>query len=184
MGSHVFGIAKLAACGYRATILHRSPPKLTATRACAPFSSQEELPPFTGLRPQIHPKPAFHPALPGNSHHSRLWLTGQNGARCHVYENAKNDSSRPDSACPRSYNDASCIIMPSRPIKTRQPVPGGEVDRITLSLASEDKEALARIAEEKKVSIAWVIRDAITCYLGVQAKGTSGDEDGERRASV
>jgi Ribbon-helix-helix protein, copG family. len=55
--------------------------------------------------------------------------------------------------------------MKSRPLKARRPVPGESVDRITLSIASEDKAALEKIADEKKVSIAWVIRDAVTRYL-------------------
>jgi len=55
--------------------------------------------------------------------------------------------------------------MKKRPLKARQPVAGADVDRITLSIASEDKLALGKIADEKRVSIAWVIRDAITQYL-------------------
>jgi len=67
--------------------------------------------------------------------------------------------------------------MKKRPLKGRQPIAGEDVDRITLSIAAADKEALGRIADEKKVSIAWVIREAITRYLGKEAKGTSRDED-------
>lgn len=55
--------------------------------------------------------------------------------------------------------------MKKRPLRARQPVAGEDVDRITLSIAAEDKAALGKIADEKKVSIAWVIRDAITKYL-------------------
>ncbi len=60
--------------------------------------------------------------------------------------------------------------MKNRPLKSRRPVAGESVDRITLSLASEDKAALGKIADEKKVSIAWVIRDAITKYLSDEQK--------------
>ena len=55
-------------------------------------------------------------------------------------------------------------------IKTRKPVAPGRVERISLSLAAEDKAALGKIADEKKVSIAWVIRDAITKYLAQEPK--------------
>jgi predicted transcriptional regulator len=41
---------------------------------------------------------------------------------------------------------------------------------MTLSIASEDKAALGKIADEKKVSIAWVIRDAITEYLSKKSE--------------
>jgi predicted transcriptional regulator len=60
--------------------------------------------------------------------------------------------------------------MKDRPLKARRPVAGERVDRITLSIASEDKTALGKIADEKKVSIAWVIRDAITKYLSEEPK--------------
>ena len=47
---------------------------------------------------------------------------------------------------------------------------GESVDRITLSLSSEDKAALTKIADQKRVSIAWVIRDAITLYLSKKSE--------------
>jgi hypothetical protein len=53
----------------------------------------------------------------------------------------------------------------NRPLKARRLVAGESVDRITLSISSEDKIALGKIADEKRVSIAWVIRDAISRYL-------------------
>lgn len=55
--------------------------------------------------------------------------------------------------------------MKKRPLKARRPVAGESVERITLSIAAEDKAALGKIADEKRVSIAWVIRDAVTRYL-------------------
>jgi hypothetical protein len=67
-------------------------------------------------------------------------------------------------------NEALWFIMKNRPLKARRPVAGERVDRITLSIASEDKAALGKIADEKKVSIAWVIRDAITKYLSEEQK--------------
>ena len=60
--------------------------------------------------------------------------------------------------------------MTKRPLKARQPVAGPDVERITLSIPSEDKSALAKIADEKRVSIAWVIRDAVTRYLKEERK--------------
>ena len=60
--------------------------------------------------------------------------------------------------------------MSSPAIKTRKPVAPGRVERISLSLAAQDKAALEKIADEKKVSIAWAIRDAITRYLSEEPK--------------
>lgn len=48
----------------------------------------------------------------------------------------------------------------------RQPTQGEAVERLSISVPKEDKKALERIAEEKRVSLAWVIRDAVTQYLG------------------
>jgi predicted transcriptional regulator len=52
-----------------------------------------------------------------------------------------------------------------RPPKSRHPVPGDSITRISISISSEDKAALERIAAGKKVSLAWVVRDALTKYL-------------------
>lgn len=62
------------------------------------------------------------------------------------------------------------IQMPPRPLRSRQAIPTQNVERISLSLAAEDKTALEQIANEKRVSIAWVIRDAVTKYLSEQPK--------------
>jgi hypothetical protein len=56
------------------------------------------------------------------------------------------------------------FTMKDRPLKARRPVARESVDRITPSLAAEDKAALGEIADEKTVSIAWVISDAISRY--------------------
>jgi len=61
--------------------------------------------------------------------------------------------------------------MSARPLRSRQPVSGEAVERISLSISSEDKAALDVIAAEKRVSLAWVVRDAVTKYL------QSGGED-------
>jgi hypothetical protein len=55
--------------------------------------------------------------------------------------------------------------MKSRPLKARRPVEGERVERITLSISAVDKAELGKIADEKRVSIAWVIRDAVDRYL-------------------
>jgi hypothetical protein len=67
-----------------------------------------------------------------------------------------------------------CVVMqvPNRPLRSRQPIPTEKVERISLSLAAEDKGALEQIARDKQVSIAWVIQDAITDYLSDQLKKT------------
>jgi hypothetical protein len=41
--------------------------------------------------------------------------------------------------------------------------------RTTVSLSPEDYEELASIAARNKVSVAWVIRDAVSRYLAEQA---------------
>ncbi len=47
----------------------------------------------------------------------------------------------------------------------RQPTQRDAVERLSISVPKEDKEALERIAETKRVSLAWVIRDAVSRYL-------------------
>lgn len=62
--------------------------------------------------------------------------------------------------------------MKKRILRARRPVSAYDVERITLSISSEDKAAIERIADEKKVSAAWVIRDAVSDYLaGPKGKG-------------
>lgn len=55
-----------------------------------------------------------------------------------------------------------------RPVP-RHPVSEETVERVTVSLAQSDKAKLERLAEKKRVSLAWVVRDAITEYLDRQA---------------
>jgi hypothetical protein len=50
------------------------------------------------------------------------------------------------------------------------PVAGESVDRMTSRLPVEGKAALGKIVEEKKVSIAWVISDAITSIPPINLK--------------
>jgi hypothetical protein len=50
------------------------------------------------------------------------------------------------------------------------PVAGESIDRITPNRIAEDKAALGEIADEKTVSIAWVIRDASMEYLSEELK--------------
>ena len=55
--------------------------------------------------------------------------------------------------------------MKPRPLRSRQSVPGEETERISLKVSSVDKAALDHIADEKRVSLAWVVREAISRYL-------------------
>jgi hypothetical protein len=50
------------------------------------------------------------------------------------------------------------------------PVAGESIDRITPNRIAEDKAALGKIGDEKKVSIAWVISDASMEYLSEELK--------------
>lgn len=54
--------------------------------------------------------------------------------------------------------------MKRRP-KSRHPISGESVARLSISISAEDKAALEKIALEKKVSLAWVLRDAVSDYL-------------------
>ena len=60
--------------------------------------------------------------------------------------------------------------MKNRSLKARRLVEGESVERITLSISAEDKAELGKIAHQIKVSIAWVISDAIYDYLSKNAK--------------
>lgn len=60
----------------------------------------------------------------------------------------------------------------SRP-QSRHPIQGGSVERLSISIPKEDKQALERIATEKKVSLAWVIRDAVSQYLAMAGNAPS-----------
>ena len=46
---------------------------------------------------------------------------------------------------------------------------GRNTVRTTVTLPKEDHQELERIAEQKKVSLAWVVRDAVEQYLAQQA---------------
>ena len=59
--------------------------------------------------------------------------------------------------------------------KSRKPMVGESVERITLSIASADKKNLERLAKEKRVSVGWVVRDAISKYFSGQS-GISNSE--------
>ncbi|MCB0133768.1 MAG: ribbon-helix-helix protein, CopG family [Caldilineaceae bacterium] len=41
--------------------------------------------------------------------------------------------------------------------------------RTTVSLPAEDYDELERIAEKKKVSVAWVVREAVDRYLDLES---------------
>lgn len=50
-------------------------------------------------------------------------------------------------------------------IRGRQPTGDTESIRATVSFPKEHYEMLERIARKKKVSLAWVVRDAVETYL-------------------
>jgi len=52
--------------------------------------------------------------------------------------------------------------------RSRHPVTGESIERLSISVSREDKSALEVLATEKKVSLAWVIRDAVDRYLKVE----------------
>ena len=64
--------------------------------------------------------------------------------------------------------------MKESTLRAPHPVAGEEVDRICPNLAVEDKTALCKIAEQKRSSIGWVIRDAIPQYLAEESKKSEG----------
>lgn len=61
--------------------------------------------------------------------------------------------------------------MNRRP-RSRHPIPGESVARLSISIPAEDKVALEKIAAEKKVSLAWVLRDAVSKYLEADNSGS------------
>jgi hypothetical protein len=63
-----------------------------------------------------------------------------------------------------SLQHHAALMKSPRPVP-RHPVSEETVERVTVSLAQSDKTKLERIAEKKRVSLAWVVRDAITEYL-------------------
>lgn len=58
-----------------------------------------------------------------------------------------------------------------RPPRSRHPIQGESITRLSISISAEDKTALEKIAVEKKVSLAWVLRDAVTKYLKSDSSG-------------
>lgn len=69
--------------------------------------------------------------------------------------------------------------MSQKPLRSRQPVTGGgAAERISLMISAEDRASLNRIADEKRVSVAWVVRDAVTRYLELPENQSSGKTKG------
>jgi predicted transcriptional regulator len=50
-------------------------------------------------------------------------------------------------------------------------------DRLTITLDSEDRRALDRLAEETDRSLAWVVREAVHQYLVNQREHAGGKGD-------
>jgi hypothetical protein len=57
--------------------------------------------------------------------------------------------------------------MKKSPPKSRHPVGGETVERLSISISGEDRTSLEKIATDKRVSLAWVIRDAVSRYLSL-----------------
>lgn len=55
--------------------------------------------------------------------------------------------------------------------KKPQPSRPKETVRASISFAPEDYEQLERLATEKKVSLAWVVREAVSLYIKDGAEG-------------
>ena len=55
--------------------------------------------------------------------------------------------------------------MKRDPKRKEKPAPNGATVRATISFPSEIYETLEDIAREKKVSLAWVVRDASEQYI-------------------
>jgi len=53
-------------------------------------------------------------------------------------------------------------VMPDKKPNRNQPK---EIVRASISFNSEDYEELERLAAEKKVSLAWVVREAVSHYI-------------------
>ena len=53
-------------------------------------------------------------------------------------------------------------VMPDKTPNRNQPK---EIVRASISFNSEDYEELERLAAEKKVSLAWVVREAVSHYI-------------------
>ena len=62
------------------------------------------------------------------------------------------------------HYDAPMFSRPTKLGKSRD-----RVARITVSLNKEDYDEINRIAQAKKVSASWVVRDAVDSYLGEDA---------------
>lgn len=64
-------------------------------------------------------------------------------------------------------NGAEWCVMKKSPPKSRHPVAGETVERLSISISGEDRTGLEKIAADKRVSLAWVIRDAVSRYLSL-----------------
>ena len=65
--------------------------------------------------------------------------------------------------------------------RSRQPALGDSISRISVSISTVEKAALERIAEEKKVSLAWLIREAVSQFLKGETQGTKSSAKQKNR---
>jgi metal-responsive CopG/Arc/MetJ family transcriptional regulator len=68
----------------------------------------------------------------------------------------------------------------SRPGKETTKAEDGGPVRASISFPPDIYETLEEIAKEKKVSLAWVVRDAAEMYIADRKKGTAAKECGQR----
>jgi hypothetical protein len=64
-------------------------------------------------------------------------------------------------------NGAQSRVIKKSPPKSRHPVAGETVERLSISTSGEDRTGLEKIATDKRVSLAWVIRDAVSRHLSL-----------------
>ena len=55
------------------------------------------------------------------------------------------------------------------PVRRTQRVKRAKTRRISVSLSAEHYAELQRLAEQNRVSLAWVVRDAIDRYIAAEA---------------
>jgi metal-responsive CopG/Arc/MetJ family transcriptional regulator len=62
------------------------------------------------------------------------------------------------------------------PVKRKQSPKTSSTARVSISFPGEVYSELRKIADEKKVSVAWVVRDAVSKYIGDRYPLFAADE--------
>ena len=71
------------------------------------------------------------------------------------------------------YNGEKGCAMPDKKPSRHQPK---ETVRASISFDSEDYNQLERLAVEKKVSLAWVVREAVSLYIDSDTENSQSTE--------